>query len=180
MQSSASPAEVHEIYSILFRILAEIELEAPAPTQGAFIPVGNAFDALMAVGNVFKQAKSDLLVVDPYMDEKVLTEFALQIPEGVQIRLLSDSHDPKPTLSPAAKRWVTQYGPKRPLAVRQAPPRSLHDRLIIADHKSTWVLTQSLNAFAVRSPASITRSDDETAALKVSAYKAMWQTATPL
>jgi hypothetical protein len=37
--------------------------------------------------------------------------------------------------------------------------------LIIADNSEAWVLTQSLNAFAVRSPASIVRVDAETAAL---------------
>jgi hypothetical protein len=36
------------------------------------------------------------------------------------------------------------------------------------------VFTQSLNAFAIRSPASIVCVDDETAALKAAAYEAIW------
>jgi len=180
MATSASDTEVHEIYSILFRTLAAAEVEAPASSQGAFIPVGNAFDALAAIGKVFKEATTDLLIVDPYLDEKVLTDFALQVSEGVSIRLLSDSSSYKATLVPAVARWTKQYGPKRPLLARLAPSKALHDRLVIADNSKTWVLTQSIKDFAARSPASITRSDDEAAALKVGAYQSMWDLSAPL
>jgi hypothetical protein len=37
----------------------------------------------------------------------------------------------------------------------------------------SWVLTQSLNAIAQRSPASIVRADPEIAQLKVKAYNAI-------
>jgi hypothetical protein len=142
--------------------------------------VGNAFDALTAIGKIFGAAKRDVLIVDPYMDEKALTDFALLAPEHVEIRLLSDEHTAKPSLSVAAKRWTAQYGTNRPLAAKLAPAKTLHDRLIMVDEVTVWVLTQSLNAFATRSPASIVRVDDETANLKIAAYKAMWGNATPL
>jgi hypothetical protein len=85
----------------------------------------------------------------------------------------------KPTLQPAAKRWETQYGDKRPLEVRLAPPRSFHDRVIIIDQMAVWILTQSLNAFATRAPASIIRVDPDTAALKIAAYEEVWTGAQP-
>lgn len=86
----------------------------------------------------------------------------------------------KPTLRPAAVRWTAQYGTSRPLAVKLAAARLLHDRLIAIDDTTAWVLTQSLNAFATRSPASIVRIDDETASLKIAAYQTIWGQATPL
>mgnify|MGYP001290746529 CR=1 FL=1 len=59
--------------------------------------------------------------------------------------------------------------------------RTLHDRLIAVDDSIVWVLTQSLNAFATRSPASIVRVDDQTAALKIAAYADVWpKAAVPL
>jgi len=176
----ASNSDVHQIQTILYRVLAITELQTPAPMQGSFIPVGNAFDALVAVGSILKLATTELLIVDPYLDEKVLTDFALQIAEGVSIRLLTDQKDHKPTLLPAARRWATQYKTTRPLSVRVTPPRMLHDRLIVIDNSEVRVLTQSLNAFALRSPASIIRVDDETSALKIPAYQAIWDAATPL
>jgi hypothetical protein len=169
-----------QVAATVHRALAMAELAAPVSAQGAFIPAGNAFDAMAAVGKVLSNASRDLLIVDPYMDEKVLTDFAPLASESVAIRLLADKDGCKPTLRPAAERWSAQYREIRPLSVRLAPTRSLHDRLIIADDQDVWVLTQSLNAFAARSPASIVRSGPDTAALKVEAYRTMWKAAAPL
>ena len=146
-----------DIAILVHRALAVAELRAPVSAQGAFIASGNSFDAFAAVGKVLKSASRDILIVDPYMDEKALTDFAPLAGEGVSIRLLADESAQKPSLIPAAQRWATQYGAARPLSVRLAAARTLHDRVIIADAATVWILTQSLNAFAARSPASIVR-----------------------
>ncbi len=65
-----------KIMMILHRALAIAELRAPAAVQGAFIPAGNVFDALMVIGKVLQTSKLDVLIVDPFMDEKALTDFA--------------------------------------------------------------------------------------------------------
>jgi len=178
-------AAIHEdakekVQIILHRALAIAELKAPAAVQGAFIPAGNAFDALAALGKVLATAKQDLLIVDPYMDEKVLTEFAALADEKVRLRLLADQQSVKGTLRPAAERWSQQYGVIRPLEVRLSAPRALHDRLIIVDRANAWILTQSFNAFASRSPASINRSEAEVASLKMPYYEDVWAKATSL
>jgi hypothetical protein len=165
---------------ILYRRLGVAELNAPVSAQGAFIHAGNAFDAMAAVGKVLQTATADVLIVDPYMDEKALTDFAPLAQEACHIRLLADQQTHKATLKPAAERWSVQFKTACPLEVRLAPPRSLHDRLILVDSTTAFVLTQSLNAFAARSPASIVRSDDEIARLKIGAYGDMWNAAVPL
>ena len=169
-----------EISSIMVRSLGLAELRAPLISQGAFIPVGNAFDAQVAIGNILATATADLLIVDPYLDEKALTDFALLAAAKVSVRLLGDEKDHKASLKPAAQRWTTQYKTERPLEVRLSPARVLHDRLIIADGNSVWVLTQSLKDFAARSPASLVRADAELSARKVSAYSDLWQQAAVL
>jgi hypothetical protein len=168
------------VIQALHRSFAVAELAAPAAAQGAFIPVGNAFDALAAVGKVLLSATISLMIVDPYMNEKALTDFAVLAPEKVSLGLLADHKKVKPGLKPAAAAWTKQYTPQRPLEVRLAPAGTLHDRLIIVDAKEVWVLTQSFNAFAARAPATIVRTDDETAALKIAAYDAIWRAATPI
>jgi hypothetical protein len=117
---------------------------------------------MAVIGSVLRTAKQGVFIVDPYMDEKALTDFAPLAAEGVTIQLLADQQWHKPTLRPARERWSTQYGASRPLEARLAPAKTLHDRLIIIDDEHTWVLTQSLNAFAARSPAAVVRVDDET------------------
>jgi hypothetical protein len=167
---------ISQMIRILHRVLAAAELKAPASAQGAFIPVGNSFDAFAALAKLLQTATRDVFIVDPYMDETVLTEFGTAVPAGVMLRLLSDRADHKPTLSPAATKWVAQYARQRPLAVRLAPPKALHDRAIFIDSTSAWLLTQSLKDFAKRSPAEIVRAND-TATLKIDAYEAMWNVA---
>jgi hypothetical protein len=71
------------IMAIIYSALAKAELKAPAAVQGTFIPAGHAFDAFAAVGKVLGTAKTDVLMVDPYADEKVLTDYALLAPEQV-------------------------------------------------------------------------------------------------
>jgi hypothetical protein len=171
---SARDKYVHKLVGILHRHLAAAELQAPASAHGAFIQAGNAFDAMTAVGKVLGSATRDLLIVDPYMDEKILTDFAALAAENVSLRLLTDQQSFKATLKPATHRWAQQYIGSRPLAVRLSLPRSLHDRLIVVDATEAWVLTQSFNAFAARSPASIVKSDAETASLKISYYESVW------
>ena len=171
---------VQTITAILYRALATAELGAPAAAQGAFVPAGNAFDALAAFSKVLSTPTKDLLFIDPYMDEKVLLDFAPLAPEHITVRLLADQQYHKPSLRPAVHRWIAQYGQSRPIEARLVPARALHDRLLIVDGTAAWVLTQSMNAFATRSPASIVRADAETATLKVAAYEAMWATAVAL
>ncbi len=170
----------NSVVQALYRVLAIAELSAPAAVQGAFIPAGNAFDAFAALGKVFSQSTGRLLIVDPYLDEKVLTDFALQAPERVAIQLLADQQSVKASLKPAVARWLAQYGATRPIEAKLSAPRALHDRLIIVDSRDTWDLTQSLNAFAARSPATIVRSGPEQAALKIPYYEGIWASAAAI
>jgi hypothetical protein len=179
MQRAAWQSGVTTVFQIVYRALAHCELRLPPGSAGEFIPVGNSFDAFAALSKIFEKATSDVMIVDPYMDQSVLTDFGIAIPENVAVRLLADENDHKATLGPAAQRWVNQYGVVRPLSVRLAPRRSLHDRAIFIDRNEAWTLTQSLKDFAKRAPAEIVRADS-IAALKVQAYEEIWTAATVL
>jgi hypothetical protein len=171
-----SDTALETIRRILYRVLASAELRAPAGVKGKFIPTGGSFDAFAAIAKILQSATRDIFIVDPYMDETALTEFGQAAPQGVPMRLLADAKDHKPTLAPAAQKWAAQYGAARPLAVRLAPERTLHDRAIFIDGKGAWALTQSLKDFAKRAPGEIVRADD-TAPLKIAAYEAIWTSA---
>ena len=169
---------VAEIKNILFRALASAELGAPSGAQGAFIAAGNQFDAFSAVAKILAEANSGILLVDPYMDATILTDFAVLAPEGVPVRLLADQASVKPSLAAAVPKWLTQHGGARPLEVRVAAPRSLHDRSIQIDATDAWIATQSFKDLASRSPASLSRLDGEAGKLKIDAYEAIWSKST--
>jgi hypothetical protein len=169
------------IQLIVHHALAVAEASAPLSARGSFIAAGNVLDAMAAVGRVVGTATRDVLIVDPYMDEKALTDFAALAPEKVMMRVLADQSKYKPTLSPARERWITQYGAARPLEVRITAPGALHDRLIVVDETVVWSVTQSLKDFATRAHGAIVRVEDsEVSALKIDAYTSLWKSATPL
>ena len=104
-----------EIRTILYRNLAKAELMAPVGVHGAFIPVGGAFDAFGAFAKIFGVVANDVLIVDPYLDEILLTDFLPLVPEKVGIRLLADLAGVKPSFAPAVSRWLAAVGePDRP------------------------------------------------------------------
>lgn len=168
-------ASVQRMTAILYQALARAEMNAPTSAQNGFIPTGEPFTALSAVARVFAQANESIFIVDPYADASLLEQYALQAREGLSIRILTDSHSVKPGLVPAKQQWVAQFGATRPLEIRLAPARTLHDRLIILDDTSAWNIGQSFNALAARSPTALVRSDNETAALKIAAYAQHWE-----
>lgn len=174
-----NPAAV-VVRSILVRTFAMAELKAPAGSQGAYIPAGNAFDAMAAISKVFSEASRSLLVVDPYADEKLFTDFIPTAPEAVSLQILSDAATCKPSFAPAVGRWKTQYAATRPLEARLAAARILHDRLIVVDDDTVWIVTQSFNALAQRASASVAKFDPEPGKLKLDAYRDIWKQAMPI
>lgn len=174
---NASPSAQREardmLQLIIFRAFATAELGAPVGERGAFIPAGNTFDAQVAITKVLRCAAHDVLVVDPYLDDRILIEFGSGVADNCTLRLMAGSSSHDPSLIVTAKKWSSQSGSCRPLEVRLAPQRILHDRAIFIDRTSAWTLTQSLKDFAKRSPAEIVRIDD-TAAMKIAAYEDIW------
>jgi hypothetical protein len=180
MEGLLRAGNAQTIATVVHAALAKAELQAPARVRGKFIAAGSTLDAFAAVGSVLRMAKSAVLLVDPYADSKALTDFGVQSPDGVAVRLLADQAHVRPTLKPAMEHWLKQFGRDRPLEVRLTAPKTLHDRLILIDGKAAWILGQSFNALAARSPTSIVEADAETASLKVGAYDAIWLAAKPL
>jgi hypothetical protein len=177
-----SEGQAASIRTIIYRAFAIAESRAPASVQGAFIAAGNVFDAMVRIGKVLGAATCDVMLVDPYMNDKALRDFALHVQETIPIRLLADKQHTKHAalLRPAVERWKAQYGDDRPLTARLTRPLALHDRAILVDGKEAWSLSQSFNGFAERAHGMIMRIDNETAALKIAAYEDLWASANNL
>jgi hypothetical protein len=170
----------HIVTAQLYRALAIAESKLPKANRGGFLPAATPFSAMMRIGEILKSGTRDILIIDPYLDEVVLNVFARQASEGVRLRLLAANSAGKSVLKEAVTRWLVEYGNDRPLEARLINPKRLHDRLIVVDGTAVWDLSQSFNHFAERSPATIAKSDEEPARLKVDAYEDLWVSATPI
>lgn len=123
---------LEKISAALHTALAFAERNAPASAKGTFIPVSSPHDTLIAIAPVLGEATKDILIVDPYMSQVVLNDFALSVGEGVKLRLLSGNKKTNPDLGPALRAWRAQRT-NRPIEIRLAKQNLLHDRLIIPD-----------------------------------------------
>ncbi|HEX7820496.1 MAG TPA: hypothetical protein VF463_07735 [Sphingobium sp.] len=173
--SALHDRNVVKITNTLHRALARAEQATPLQARGAFLAPGNAHDALTAISSIIEIAERRVVMIDPYMNDKVLSHFALFASEGVEIALLAAVGRAKPTLLPAARAWRTQYGATRPVDYRLAPAGQLHDRLIIVDDSTVWDVSQSFADLAARSPATLAKSANDLAAMKVEAYGATFE-----
>jgi hypothetical protein len=165
------------ILAIAHQALANAELYAPAELQGAFIAAGHSFDAFAAVAKALGTATTDVFIIDPYADAKLLTDYAVLAPETVSVRVLAGATYGN-SLRPAVEHWKQQM--KQPLEARIGAPASLHDRLILIDGKTAFVLGQSFKDLAKRAHTSLVRMPPEAGKLKIDAYEAMWSSGAPL
>jgi hypothetical protein len=161
-------------------VLAKLELKLPAQAQGAFIPAGGVFDGYQAVSKAAAAATKHVFLIDPYGDDQLISDFVPLAPEGLPVYILSDEQYAKPSLKPAVERWVAQWKTKRPLEVRLAPARSLHDRLLVTDGTVAWVVGQSFKDLAKRAHSSLVRMDQESGTLKINAHVEIWKSAAKL
>jgi len=162
----------------LYLALGIAERKAPLSSKGAFIPVGAAHDALIAISPVLNESAKDILIIDPYLSQVVLNDFALSINEGVTLRLLSGKRNTNPDLEPALRAWRQQHTP-RPVDVRLADQVLLHDRLIIPDG-TAWSLSKSFDGLAKNSPATLQPFDHEIGRAKTAYYESIWSDAAPM
>ena len=159
---------------------ARLELQSPAALQGAFIPPGESFMGFSALVRVVKSAERSLLLIDPYVNATLFTEIAPVAPEGVEFRCLT-SKKYRNELVAASSKWMsTGENETRPVKVRFAPPKTLHDRWIIVDGQSIWSFSQSFKDIAVRSAASVTQDRTDLAANKMEYWQGAWTEAEPL
>jgi hypothetical protein len=178
----AREGSIQAVISVLNRALARAELSAPSGVAGMFLAVGHPFDAQQAFGKMVETARTNILIVDPYLDQVALVRYFSMVPESVNVRLLGGDASPKWSvgLAAAVAAWATQYGPARPIEYRLAPEKALHDRIaLVDDGKEGWNIGQSLKDLAVRSPTAFIKLPQEVLAAKDAYYQDLWVNGKP-
>ena len=168
------------ITSILHRVLAKAELDAPPEMRGSVLLIGANFDSYVAVRQLLSTAAADALLVEPEASGKFLADYAAVAPERVTVRLLADEAQYKRTLSTGVQRWQQWFGSRRNLIVRLASANTLHEQLILLDGDRAWVLGVPFSDLAKRIQTSLVRMRPEEEARKIEVYAEIWEKARPL
>lgn len=117
------------------QIFKALEAGNPAPDKGIFFE-GQIFDAYVFVADIIKKAKTDIILIDNYVDETVLTLLAKRSPK-VKAAIYTKTISKQLQLD--VNRHNSQY---TPIAIKNFT--NSHDRFLIIDSKELYHLGASL------------------------------------
>ena len=115
-------------------VKSHIQKSTPVLKQGIFYD-GQIFDAYNFLSNIIKSAKSDITIIDNYLDDSVLT--LLSKNQNVNITLYTNTVSKQLKLD--AEKYNKQY---KNLQIKTV--KNFHDRFIIIDQKEVFHLGASL------------------------------------
>lgn len=104
-----------------------------ATVRELFFPERSQHDAYVEIRGIFQRATASITIVDPYVDQSILTILSTCLHPGMSARLLT-SRLPTDFLL-EAKKWLAQ-NPETSLEVRTM--KEFHDRFIVLDDASCW------------------------------------------
>jgi ribosomal protein S6 len=111
-----------------------IENKNLKPSQGIFYD-GQMFDAYVFVSNIIKSAKKEIVLIDNYVDESVLTLFS----KNQDINVTIYTHTLTKQLKLDVQKYNTQY---TPITIKTF--KNAHDRFLIVDKTELYHIGASL------------------------------------
>lgn len=145
-----------------FTEYAEIEI---------FVPQGGVYTAFRTLQKIFQQAKSNIVVIDPYIDEQVLDHVAVTDAK-IKVQILTEHA--KGLFKTAFAKLCQQRGN---LEARVA--REFHDRFVILDGTVCYQLGSSINHLGSKGTM-IDRKSDAAMGQVLSEFAKTWQKATAI
>ena len=97
---------------------------------------GQNYDVYKAIKNIVKEAKNEVFIVDAYPDHTIFELYIDEIPNGVQIKILSK--EPKGKFVEVATLFSKNLSKKI-----EIKSNKIHDRLLFVDD-SAWVIGASI------------------------------------
>jgi hypothetical protein len=156
-----------KLMGILHRALADLQLDTPSKPDQAFGP-GAVYDFFKALKDLLSTATKTVMVVDPYLDDQVFDTYVSGINLSVNVNLLTTKVGEQ--FRPALDRYRSQHAQE--IQVRKT--KAIHDRVVMIDGNSCWVLGQSINNAAKTKPTYIAPVSSDTAAEKIRTYQEIW------
>lgn len=151
---------LHEVRRVL-------QWKTKTPT-GVVIEPGMVFDYFDEVRKIIKQAKHEILFVDPYMNPEFVSKYMKLINSNIKVRLLTNSSTD--SLITALDLFAKQSG----IGVEVRTSNRLHDRFIFVDRQNCYLSGASFKDGAKRSPTVIAQITDTFDAL-FDCYETIWK-----
>ena len=164
---------VAQLLGVLYRAIADLELQARAQPNQAFGP-GAVYDFLKTLRDLLASATKTIFIIDPYLDEQIFDAYLSTVSPQVTVRVLARNY--AAALKPAVAKFVAQ----KKMAVEIRSSKSLHDRVLFLDDRSCWVLGQSINDAAKAKPTYLAPLASDAVVLKKADYERIWAAASAI
>ncbi len=106
---------------------------AGSAVRELFFPDQSPHDAYVEIRTILQKARNRIVIVDPYVDQSILTLLSTCAKPGMNVRILSSKLPSDFVLE--ATRWLSQHSGSS-LEVRTA--KEFHDRFIVLDDTACW------------------------------------------
>jgi hypothetical protein len=126
------------IWNALRPLLAGVDDDARIEREVFFVK-GSDHDAYIHIRSILQTAKSDLFVIDPYMDGSIYQALSTLPIMPMNVRILTSKHPADFALE--TKKFVKQH---TGFTVEVRATRDFHDRFIILDRTRCYLLGASI------------------------------------
>jgi hypothetical protein len=128
--------QLNGMLSVLRSVVEQLRWKLPDPQQ-VFMPPGSQHDAYVQIRSIIQQATTDLLVIDPWVDE-TLWPLLTNIPANCKARILGENL--KGDFILEARKFAAQHG----TSIEVRTTTNYHDRFIFLDGKRCFHLGASI------------------------------------
>jgi PLD-like domain len=137
-----------------------------------FFPERSQHDAYVEIRNLLSVATSSITIIDPYLDDSILTLLSGCARNGTNVRVLTSKHPAD--LSLELQKWHAQH-PTISIEIRTT--KNFHDRFVIIDGKQCWHLGASIKDAGSKVFMINEVEDEENRAALVARQEAAWTSA---
>lgn len=131
------------------------------------VSVGRVFEYFDELRKIIETAKSDLLMVDPYLDAEFVSRYLPFVSQGTKVRMLA--RERMSTLKPAVAAFIAQSG----LSVEVRSVGGFHDRYLFLDGQACYQSGASFKDGAKKTPTVLVQITDAFAGVRAT-YEHLW------
>lgn len=176
LQANADRVNFIPFRQQLLMLLHQAENDLRLRTTGPLsigVAAGRVFEYFDELRKIIETAKSDLLIVDPYLDAEFVSRYLPFAGNGTTVRLLA--RERIATLKPAVEAFVAQSG----CGVEVRTTGGFHDRYLFVDGQACFQSGASFKDGARKTPTVLVQITDAFPSVKAT-YESLWINATPV
>lgn len=174
-----SKCDLGEELDIALRTIGwQIESGKLAPNSQSvrelFFPKQSQHDAYVQIRTIFQRSTTSIFVVDPFINQMILTLFASSLQQNMTFRLLTAKVPAD--FGHEAKTWSSQY---QDAILEVRTTREFHDRFVVIDDSTCWHIGASIKDAGNKAFMLSAIEDEKNCRALLAQMEESWQSGTP-